>query len=335
MILSFSFVLALACLAMVAGPLLPVFFGLFVPYAAFLVFLVGFVWRLINWGRTPVPFRVPTVGGQQKSLDFIKPSSLDAPYSHWAALARVLLEAFAFRSLLRNSGAELSVDGRLLYRTLPGLWFFALLFHYSLLLVFLRHFRIFLENPPALTGALENLDAFLEVGRPRFYLSAASLALALFFLLLRRVLNGRLRYISLPGDYSPLFLLIGIVVSGLFLRYCAQSDYVQTKAFVAGIFSLRPQNPAGLHPAFFLHLFFVSILLASFPFSKLMHMGGIFFSPARNLPNNSRAAHHENPWKGPLEFRGYADYENEFRAVMREAGLPLEIDPDQTSEAKE
>jgi nitrate reductase gamma subunit len=66
------------------------------------------------------------------------------------------------------------------------------------------------------------------------------------------------------------------------------------------------------------------VLLAYFPFSKLMHLGGVFMSPTRNLANNNRAVHHENPWNYPVKIHTYQDYENEFREKMIEVGLPVD-----------
>jgi hypothetical protein len=68
----------------------------------------------------------------------------------------------------------------------------------------------------------------------------------------------------------------------------------------------------------------VSILLMYFPFSKLMHMAGIFLSPTRNLPANTRAQRHVNPWNYPVEVHTYEEYEDDFREKMIEAGLPVE-----------
>ena len=39
----------------------------------------------------------------------------------------------------------------------------------------------------------------------------------------------------------------------------------------------------------------MSALAAYFPFSKLMHMAGVFLSPTRNLANNNRMVRHVNP----------------------------------------
>ena len=76
--------------------------------------------------------------------------------------------------------------------------------------------------------------------------------------------------------------------------------------------------------AFFIHLFFVSVLFAYFPFSKLMHMGGVFLSPTRNLANNNRTVRHVNPWNTPADLHTYEEWEDEFRDKLEAAGLPVE-----------
>ena len=55
-----------------------------------------------------------------------------------------------------------------------------------------------------------------------------------------------------------------------------------------------------------------------------MHFAGVFLSPTRNLANNSRARRHVNPWNAPVSTHTYAEYEDEFRQRMIEAGLPVE-----------
>lgn len=80
----------------------------------------------------------------------------------------------------------------------------------------------------------------------------------------------------------------------------------------------------GLGALFYVHLFLVCILAAYIPFSKLMHMGGVFLSPTRNLANNSRAKRHINPWNPEVKFHTYDEYEDDFREKMIEAGLPVE-----------
>lgn len=93
-----------------------------------------------------------------------------------------------------------------------------------------------------------------------------------------------------------------------------------------GLVTFHPAIPEGMGAVFFVHFFLVSVLLAYIPFSKLMHIGGVFLSPTRNLVNNSRIKRHINPWNGEfkMENHTYAEYEDEFREKMVEAGLPVD-----------
>jgi nitrate reductase gamma subunit len=90
------------------------------------------------------------------------------------------------------------------------------------------------------------------------------------------------------------------------------------------IFSFQPVRPEGIGLIFYVHLFLVSILIAYFPFSKLMHFAGVFLSPTRNLKNSSRKERHINPWNYPVKVHTYEEYEDEFREGMKGAGLPVE-----------
>ncbi len=65
-------------------------------------------------------------------------------------------------------------------------------------------------------------------------------------------------------------------------------------------------------------------LLAYFPFSKLMHMPGVFLSPTRNLANDNRARRHVNPWNAPVKVHTYEEWEEEFHKALKSAGFPLE-----------
>ena len=88
--------------------------------------------------------------------------------------------------------------------------------------------------------------------------------------------------------------------------------------------SFHPKFPEGVGLLFYIHLFFISLLVAYLPASKLMHMAGIFLSPTRNLRNLSRCERHINPWNPTVKVHTYEEYEDEFREPMKEVGLPLE-----------
>src|SRR5512143_1415649 len=66
--------------------------GVAVPYAAAAVFLVGVVLRVVGWARSPVPFRIPTTCGQQKSLPWIRQARIDNPHDTIGVVGRMALE---------------------------------------------------------------------------------------------------------------------------------------------------------------------------------------------------------------------------------------------------
>jgi nitrate reductase gamma subunit len=303
-----------------------------VPYAGFAIFLAGFCYRVAKWASSPVPFRIPSTCGQQKSLPWLKHASLDNPSSTAGAIGRMGLEVLLFRSLFRNNRARLQ-DGRFVFGEAKFLWLGAMAFHWALLLVLLRHLRLFLQPVPAFVIALQKADGFFQLGTPELYLSDLILLAGLGYLLLRRLSDPLVRFVSLFTDYFALFLLLGIAISGVLMRYVTRVDVVGVKQLALGLATLHPETPAGLNGVFFVHLVLVSVLAAYFPFSKLMHMGGIFLSPTRNLANNNRAKRHINPWNYPVKTHPYEEWEHEFHDKIVAAGLPLEAEHARTASA--
>ena len=299
-------------------------FGVIIPYAAILTFLMGIVYRVMGWAKSPVPFRITTTCGQQKSLPWIKNSYLESPHTALGVVGRMALEIFAFRSLFRNTRAELRDGPKLVYGSSKWLWLGAIAFHYSFLVIFIRHFKYFAEPAPGFVKLAQSLDGFFQVGVPIFYITDAVILGALLFLFLRRVVDPKLRYISLASDYFPLFLIASIATTGILMRHFFKVDLVAVKELGTGLLSLHPKLPEGISPLFYVHLFLVSSLIAYFPFSKLMHLGGVFLSPTRNLANNNRMRRHINPWNYPVPVHTYEEYEDEFRTVMKAAGVPVE-----------
>lgn len=300
------------------------FFGVIIPYAAIATFLVGVVYRIVKWASSPVPFRIPTTAGQQKSLSWIEWNKLDNPCTTGGVIGRMALEVLAFRSLFRNTKMELREGGKITYQWEKWLWLAALAFHWSFLVVFLRHLRFFTEPVPGVLAALESVDGFFQVGLPGIFISGFVLLLATLYLFTRRVIIPSMKYISLPADYFPLFLIMALATTGLLMRYLLRVDIASIKELAMGLVSFHPTIPEGIGVLFYIHLFLVSTLFAYFPFSKLMHMGGIFLSPTRNLPNDTRIRRHINPWNYPVKTHTYEEYEEEFREKMIEAGLPVE-----------
>ena len=295
----------------------------YIPYAAFAVFLIGFCARTLRWAWVPVPFHIPTTCGQQKSLPWIKTAKIDNPSTRSGVFVRMATEILLFRSLFRNDRARLE-GKRLILGEDKFLWLGALAFHWALLLILLRHLRLFVEPVPAWVNGLESLDGFFQIGAPQVYLSDVILLAGLVFLLYRRFSDAAIRYISLFADYFVLFLLLGIAVSGVFMRYFARVDLVGIKQFALSLAVFRPVDPRTLSGLFVVHLLLVCTLAVYLPFSKLMHMGGIFLSPTRNLANDSRRRRHINPWNYPVKTHTYAEWEEEFREKLHTAGISME-----------
>ena len=294
-----------------------------VPYAAFAALLIGFAWRVARWAWAPVPFHIPTTCGQQKSLDWIRPARIDNPSTRLGVAARMAAEVFLFRSLFRNHRARVS-GGRLILGDSAALWIAALAFHWSLAVILIRHLRLFLSPVPVFVNTLGDLDGFFQFGTPAMYLSDVAFAAALLYLLLRRLRDPMLRYLSLFSDYFALFLLLGIATTGILMRYFARVDVYGVKRFAISLVTLHPASARDLSPLFFCHLLLVSTLAAYLPFSKLAHMGGVLLSPTRNLANNSRSRRHVNPWNYPVKTHTYAEWEEEFHDKLVAAGIPLD-----------
>jgi nitrate reductase gamma subunit len=303
---------------------LEVIFGIVIPYLAVLAFFVGFVNRVMDWAKLPVPFRIPTTCGQQQSQEIFKQSKIDNPSTTGGVIVRMLLEILLFRSLFRNNRVEFNGE-RVSYKWVVWLWLFAILFHYSFLVVLVRHLRFFVEPVPFFVTALEAVDGMLQIGLPGLFLSGAALLAAATLLLLRRILLPKMNYISRAADYFPLFLIIGIALTGILMRHFAKVDVVHVKELTLGLATFHPGLPEeGIGGLFYVHIFFVSILFAYIPFSKIMHMGGVFLSPTRNLPNDNRMKRHINPWNPDVKIHTYEEYEEHFRDKLKEAGIPVE-----------
>ncbi|MDD3816449.1 MAG: sulfate reduction electron transfer complex DsrMKJOP subunit DsrM [Desulfocapsaceae bacterium] len=323
----FIAVLALVLVALVAAqvPGGQGLIGVVLPYLAFAIFLGGFAYRVTQWAKSPVPFRIPTTCGQANSLPWIKQNKFDCPSTRLGVIARMVLEVLLFRSLFRNTKAEIHDGPKLVYGSSKLLWLFALLFHYCFLVIVLRHMRLFLDPVPGFVAALEFGDGFMQVGAPVLYQTDIIFVLAIGFLFLRRVVLNNIRYISLPADYFPLFLILGIAITGILMRYVLRVDVVAIKQLTYGLATFSPAIVGEIGAIFFIHVMLVCALMIYFPFSKLMHMAGVFLSPTRNMINNSRMVRHINPWNDPnIKPHSYAAYEDEFREFMKEGGLPVE-----------
>jgi nitrate reductase gamma subunit len=189
-----------------------------------------------------------------------------APITASGVVVRMFFEVTLFRSLFKAN---------------KWIWIFGWLFHAALLLVLLRHLRYFTDPVWSWVALLQPLGAYAA------FVMIAGLA----GLWARRFLVDRVRYISSPSDHLMLALLIAIGLSGLGMKYVAATDIVAVKAFFLGLMYFDWQPMPG-DPLLMLHLVLVAMLMIIFPFSKLLHAPGMFFSPTRNQVDNPREKRH-------------------------------------------
>jgi nitrate reductase gamma subunit len=169
-------------------------------------------------------------------------------------------------------------------------WGLGMMFHASLALVIMRHLRYFTEP-------VWDWVAFIQ---PFGMYAGITMLLGLCGLWARRLFVERIRYISTPSDHLMLLLLIGIAASGLLMKFIAHTDVIAVKGYFLGLMHLDIQVlPADL--LLVVHLSLVLSLLVAFPFSKLLHAPGVFFSPTRNQKDDPREHRHLSAWAAKLE----------------------------------
>ncbi len=205
----------------------------------------------------------------------LKVPTMPAPLTRGGVVLRLMGEVVLFRSLFRSN---------------KWIWLFGWMFHFGLLLVLLRHLRYFTDPVWGWVALLQPFGKY----------AAFAMVIGLIGLLVRRFTVERIRYISNPSDYLMLALLLLIGVSGMMMTFVVHTDIIQLKAFFLGAMSFGWQ-PIPSDPILLLHLTAVFLLMIIFPYSKLLHAPGIFFSPSRNQVDNSREKRHLAPWAAELE----------------------------------
>jgi nitrate reductase gamma subunit len=205
----------------------------------------------------------------------LKIPTTPAPVTRGGVALRLLREVALFESLFRSN---------------LWTWAFGWMFHVGLALVLVRHLRYFVEP---VWSWLAFVQPFGVYGG---FLMAAGLA----GLWARRFLVARVRYISTPSDHLMIALLLAIAGTGLAMKYVAHTDIVALKAFTLGLLYFDWQ-PLPADPLVYVHLALVALLMLIFPFSKLLHAPGVFFSPTRNQVDDPREHRHVAAWAARLD----------------------------------
>jgi nitrate reductase gamma subunit len=227
------------------------FIGEVLPYMASAVFVFAMLWRLAGWWRVPVPFPL-TLG----------PSGRRRGLARAVALGR---EALSFDSLRRGD---------------TMLWLWAWLLHVSLVLIIVGHIAGIYYLTHQFTRVGLSAEASSKLSALSGTICGTVFLLALVVLFWRRMVTAEVRRLSCVADYFILVLLLAIAVTGMYMRLGGDAvELAAVRAYVAGLLTLHPV-PLPRHWAFVSHFTLINILLLDLPFSKLIHMVGIFFGRA-------------------------------------------------------
>lgn len=224
------------------------------PYITVTIFVLGVLWRLSRWA-----------GGRIVHNITITP----APTSRAGALVDIAEEVVFFRSIFKGD---------------KKLWGGAWIFHVALFAVLGGH----------LVGIYTLGQQFTVMGVTAATSEQMSNLLgicfgivtlvALLYLLYRRCSIKEVKYLSATSDYLHLLLLIAIVTIGDMMRLIPGQElaYSPVHQYIGALVSFTPINQISQYaelmskPLFPVHILLVQILLLVFPYSKLMHLFGMF-----------------------------------------------------------
>ena len=156
--------------------------------------------------------------------------------------------------------------------------YFSLMFHYSLAIIILAHFDLFLE-PYLVSAGISQIT----IETISFYVGnilGAIFIISGLYLLLWRLLNQYLRKISNIDDYFSILLLLSFGFSGMLIRFLLPSSfaYNQVSQFILSLFILKPIS-IPFQPIFLVHFTLACTLVIYIPLSKLIHPFSFFTNP--------------------------------------------------------
>jgi nitrate reductase gamma subunit len=179
-----------------------IFVGSILPYFTFAVFLGGMFYRVYVWAKMPSP--IITL--------FPRPEKSNT--------LAVIKEALLFPGLFRSDKA---------------FWGGAWIFHITLAFIFIGHFRV-VADFPWLWGKLGMDSAEVDVmSNTVGGIAGIIILLAVIYLILRRIGLKRVREISNLADYTVLFLILGILVTGNMMRFFQHLDLNETREYFRGL----------------------------------------------------------------------------------------------------
>ncbi len=219
------------------------------PFLTIIVFVIGIAYHFYVWNKLPKP----------------KMTLTPAPKPGIPRYIELLKETFFFRSLFKGD---------------KNLWIFSWVFHAMLALIFIGHLRVIMWLPDRMLASMGmTVEGINTMSQLSGGIAGLVILVMIMVLLGRRLFTGRVREISLKGDYIALILIILVLVTGDAMRFVAHIDLSLTRDYFLSLVTFSavsiPDNSW-----FISHYFFAQLLIMYMPFSKLLHFGGIFFTEA-------------------------------------------------------
>ncbi len=220
--------------------------GRIMPYITFIVFLWGIYFKIRQWNKAP----------QGKMT--LYPASSTAG-EKWK---RIFKEILVFESLFKGNKV---------------LWGGTWLFHATLALIIVGHSRVVTDFPliwKALGMGTEDVNTFSHIVGG--FAGVVILVMGIY-LLFRRMSVQRVKEISDWEDYFMIGLILAIVVTGDIMRFVTHFDLAQSREYFTALVTFgRAAVPSD--PAFLTHYFLGQLLVIYIPFSKFLHIPGVFYS---------------------------------------------------------
>jgi len=148
-------------------------------------------------------------------------------------------------------------------------WIFGACFHFGILLVVIRHLRYALD--PSWAGPLWY---GVIIAQPFGLYGGFVMLFGVLGFWARRMLVKELRERSTVSDYLMLALLTAIPIVG-YINNWVHTDVIAVKTFFIGLATFNWQ-PLPSDPLLLTHMWLVAVLMVALPFSKLLHMPGVF-----------------------------------------------------------
>ena len=217
-------------------------------YVAVAVFLIGSIYRVIQWRRAP------------KST--VKQGMFPRAENPFKRTLKLGKDSLLFPQVLDTD---------------RWMWFFVIGMHLAGIGLFFGHLRLLFEITPLYNalgaGGMETLASWVGGA------SGISLFIAFTYFLLRRF-KSPYRELSVPEDYLLLLLILLLVLLGDHLRLTHPFDLASYRDYMSSLLHFKPAFSTAITFSadkwvLDAHVLTANMLLIYFPFSKLVHaMGG-------------------------------------------------------------